>query len=463
MYYIASVLLILGSAALMASPYYLLAPVLILSAFALSWLYKQPALGLFAVIFMVPLEIFREILPDYQFLTLSKIVGVALVVVMAVRLALHVEASEKLRSPLWVPILCLLAIYLVSTLASSSFVISLDSFRQLLTAVSIFGLGLLLADRYGYRALIHIIVISVSLPAGAVFFSDAAVRSDARATGLLTDPNFFCLLIVVALPLVLYLVKTAHSLMARTLWSGLLVLHLAAFMQTYSRAGLLVLAFIFLIAVKDYVTQIRPRHFGFVLLFIVLLISAAVMLVPQAYVQRIESLGAFSTDLSSSGDRSLGRRASYLIVGWGMVKQDPLLGAGPGTFPEHYAQTPFASALTYSSDYDEYFREAHNTYLQILCETGVPGFLVFGSLVLLGLRNFYRARRTFKARGDIDEYELSTHLGLAYLGLIVFLMFLSSPDHKYLWFLLAISDLLMRKARAERAEELAVTYPQLAG
>ena len=117
-----------------------------------------------------------------------------------------------------------------------------------------------------------------------------------------------------------------------------------------------------------------------------------------------------------------------------------------GTFPIHYAQTGFASSFSENMNEPDLFRRAHNTYLELFSELGIPGGLSFVALMLMGLRNFERARQGFLARGQREQADIATHLGLSLLAMAVFLLFLSAPNHKYLWIFLALSSVLRLQA-----------------
>ncbi len=67
---------------------------------------------------------------------------------------------------------------------------------------------------------------------------------------------------------------------------------------------------------------------------------------PAGYVARIQSLSILSAGASAHQDESLGRRASYIVVGSQMIRENPILGSGPGTFPLHYAPTGYAKAFS---------------------------------------------------------------------------------------------------------------------
>ncbi|MFP5428526.1 MAG: polymerase, partial [Gammaproteobacteria bacterium] len=97
------------------------------------------------------------------------------------------------------------------------------------------------------------------------------------------------------------------------------------------------------------------------------------------------------------------------------------------------------------------YRRAHNTYLEIFSEIGLPAGLLFVGMIALALRNFWRARAAWAAIGEHDKADMMTHLTISMLAIALFLMFLSSPSLKYLWLMLALSSVVWREAAQARA------------
>jgi len=174
---------------------------------------------------------------------------------------------------------------------------------------------------------------------------------------------------------------------------------------------------------------------------------------PAGYVARIQSLSILSAGASAHKDESLGRRASYILVGSEMIRENPVLGSGPGTFPLHYAPTGYAKAFSANRKMGDLYRRAHNTYLEIFSEIGVPGGLMFVAMIGLGLYNLVRARQLWLQRRDWAQADLLTHLGMSFLSLALFLMFLSAPNHKLLWIMLALTSVLRYDAEQAAPRE----------
>ena len=90
-------------------------------------------------------------------------------------------------------------------------------------------------------------------------------------------------------------------------------------------------------------------------------------------------------------------RVLPIAVGAAILADHPLTGAGPGTFKYHYM--PYASRATAErpellrGSLSRNFAEAHNDHIQLLAETGVPGYLLFLAAVVAVVQTTRRADR----------------------------------------------------------------------
>ena len=106
-------------------------------------------------------------------------------------------------------------------------------------------------------------------------------------------------------------------------------------------------------------------------------------------------------------------RISYWIAGGNMALHNPILGVGMGNYPDKFEQ--------YSSSHLYEFgkRTAHSSWILILAETGIVGFLFFISIFILALKEAYKR---------IDEYPE------VFLSLAGYMMTMSFLSHSYLFY-----------------------------
>jgi O-antigen ligase len=100
---------------------------------------------------------------------------------------------------------------------------------------------------------------------------------------------------------------------------------------------------------------------------------------------------AETVDRATRADQSSSeQRLAIWDVATGIIAANPLTGVGLGAYPEaHYvmAQKPQYKRLARGH------RDTHSTYLNIMAETGIPGFLFFAGIVILTLRESRSARK----------------------------------------------------------------------
>ncbi|MGE7989966.1 O-antigen ligase family protein [Pseudomonas sp. NPDC089554] len=437
---------------LLASPYPYLAPGAVLGLAGALLLYRKPAWGLLAIAALVPME---GLLKD-NLVSGAKLIGLGLVLILSLQLAVRQLPGERLRSNQWRLLLPFMALYLLSLWTSDNVGLSVLNLRELLVGLVVFVLTLLVGRDLNLALLARLVTVSVCVTCLFAIFS-TKYQEQGRASGML-DPNAFALLITIALPLGLWLAIKTRQWPLKLFWVACCLLLLAGMTKTESRSGLVVLMISAGIVVYNYREQlahIRPRHLGFAMLGLAIVLPLGAAMMPAGYVDRIQSLVLLKSGVNAHKDESLGRRSSYLVVGKDMISEHPLLGAGPGTFPLHYADTGFSKAFApVNSKTTDLYRRAHNTYLELFSETGVPAGLLFVGMIALALRNFWRARAAWQAAGDLDRADLMTHLTMSMLAIGLFLMFLSAPSHKYLWLMLALSSVLVRQAsEAPRPQE----------
>ncbi len=201
------------------------------------------------------------------------------------------------------------------------------------------------------------------------------------ATGTFINHNHFAGFLVLALGPALAL-GVARLLSRRPrgpLYLGAAALMLLAVVFSRSRMGLVaalatVAAFAVYVAVKT-----RRRT-----------VTAAVVLIPLivlAYASWIGLQPVTGRFAQMASPESEPRLVIWKDT-WNLVKQRPWFGWGAGTFPAVYP-------LVRTEPSDLRWMEAHNDYLQVLCELGVAGvLLLFGPLIALAgrlARNALRA------------------------------------------------------------------------
>jgi O-antigen ligase len=145
-------------------------------------------------------------------------------------------------------------------------------------------------------------------------------------------------------------------------------------------------------------------------------------------------------------------RTDIWTVAWRMVDDDPLRGVGVGNFRTasiHFLLRPGPILR------DEFIVDrpqvAHNSYLHVVAELGVPGLLLFGGLLVAGLLAAWRAAAEFARQGDMFMETCARGVVLALVALLVADFFASDQLNKELWLLLGLGPALLGIARRGRA------------
>jgi len=253
--------------------------------------------------------------------------------------------------------------------------------------------------------------------------------NDKRWSPTYYDVNDLAILIVSVLPLVLYLWRRSRALGARLLLTAGTVFLMMTLGRTGSRSG-----FLALVAVAGYLLLwfrgvSRAKRAGAVVLVAILLIALA----NSDYFERIQTILHPSADYNWSGKSETGRMALWKR-GIGYVIDHPVFGVGAGDY--QVAEGTLAPEARVQQ-YGEYFKwsAAHNSFLEVAAEIGVPGLIVFVSLLVAAFRTLSRVRR--EARGE--AVLLAQALIGSLIGFEVGAMFFAKAFAMYFYLLLGMS------------------------
>ncbi|MBV9545664.1 MAG: O-antigen ligase family protein [Chloroflexi bacterium] len=273
-----------------------------------------------------------------------------------------------------------------------------------------------------------------SLTAAADSASQTAIQG--RFTGGGGDPNLQAGGFVAAMFLIIGLFALYQRPAIRRWLIAAFTLITIGFFATQSRGGLLAL-----IVATGAALLLAPRQRRRILALAAVAGLGAIVLVairPDA-LSRIVDFGG-----GSSGRSDLWR------VGWQVFAGHPLFGIGIGNFTvveAHYVLAPGnISRIQYITDQPHL---VHNTYLQLLAETGIVGLVGMLSVVWLSLRSTWRAIAAFERNNRSDYADLARAVMMGTIGMLVTLLFISNGDDLRLWVLLALGPVLLSLARGE--------------
>lgn len=276
------------------------------------------------------------------------------------------------------------------------------------------------------------VIVSASALATAWCYKQYFLEGAMRAWGVGLDPNYEALSLIIMIPLAVWMGWTESRWQWRALGKGAALSLTAATLLTQSRGGLLALAAVGCVALL----RARGRPVGRLMLLAAA--GAFVALSPASLWRRYESISV--SGVAVNGDESsVGARLEVLVAGLHMIERHPLLGVGLDRF----------KAL--SADYNPALRAsemnfvAHDTYVQVAAEAGLPALAVFIAIMIAGFAN---CRAAVRGASDPALAGIAAAMRLALLAYAVAALFLSAEFLVWYWMLVFLSWNLREMADA---------------
>lgn len=263
----------------------------------------------------------------------------------------------------------------------------------------------------------------VAAVAGAVVAGAGALQSlllagATRATGPLDDPNDLAVALVVAVPLLVGVLPARPSLGTRVLAAVAATVLVAGAAATFSRGGALALTAAVGWLLARRVLPVRVLAGALAGTAVVVAVAAQL-----AWAGLSRALQEKTFIAASNVDtRGLRWRAAAR-----MFAEHPVLGVGPGGFRGEYA------AASHNAELAEQTPVAHNMFLEVAAELGLPAFCAFAGLVAVAFVATERVLRTGRDRAVMVGVQA------ALLAVVVGATFLSEQYYLPLWLLTALA------------------------
>lgn len=197
----------------------------------------------------------------------------------------------------------------------------------------------------------------------------------------------------------------------------------AAIARTGSRGAFLGLIAVGLALLLALTHVSFAKRLGFVAIVVVAVVVAA----PPGYWNQIETLRNPGEDYNWRAQEG---RKQVWQRGMGYMLRYPFFGVGINNFPRAEG-TISGKEWTQRRSQSVRWTAAHNSFVQVGAELGVPGLLLWSGLVIGGIVGPLRLRRRLPpgwARGDPDEaflYQATLYLPIAVVGFAATAFFLS--------------------------------------
>ncbi len=269
------------------------------------------------------------------------------------------------------------------------------------------------------------------------------VEESTRASGTVGDPNELAAFLLVGMALGAgLLIGKQNSSRLRTAAAVAVPLCAAGIFLSLSRGGLVALAAALLAG-----PFFAGRWRGHIAILLVLVAGGGLL-----YFTELAPLPARERVTNSNGGTG---RSDIWKLGLRMVRAHPIDGVGVGQFPVVSADYALQPGTLERADlvFSTAPKITHNTYLEIMSEMGIPGFLLFLATILSCLACMLGAARVWGRSGDLTMEVTARAAFLGLFGLLVADFFISDMYGKLLWVMLALGPALLSLARSERDED----------
>jgi probable O-glycosylation ligase (exosortase A-associated) len=231
--------------------------------------------------------------------------------------------------------------------------------------------------------------------------------------GILNDENDLSLFLLVYMPLVLFVISQERALLKKILWIGSVLLIVVAIFFTKSRGG-----FVGLCAVAAAYWWCSKKKLKVLLIFF-MVVFLGIAIGGNAYKDEITSI----TNLKENTART---RLLSWKAGFDMFVDNPL-GVGGYNF-----SVLFPDYQPEEMNRNMWGRAAHSIWFTLLPETGVVGFVLYLSIIMMNIRDI---KLLFRAVGDDFFHLLAISLSASFLGFFAAATFLSVLYYPYFWHL----------------------------
>jgi O-antigen ligase len=188
----------------------------------------------------------------------------------------------------------------------------------------------------------------------------------AEGLGVADGPNGLAGILLVSLPFLVALIQGTRNILLRLLLIACGALTVATMMVTGAR-----IAFLGLIAISlYYVFTSRRRVASFAV--VICLATVVWWATPKEYQQRYLTVAHYTEGGKLDASNQL--RLQIWRGGWYIFLHHPILGVGPGQFPLAFHN--------YTGQAHAGWVSPHNTAIEVGCELGLAGLIVFGYFVI---------------------------------------------------------------------------------
>jgi len=329
---------------------------------------------------------------------------------------------------------------LVSTLLSPAFAYSWPWwFEFAKTVVISLMIMILVDDERRLRLTLAIIALSLGFEGAKQGWLQLILNpgeQNFNEHAIFGDNNGVAVGMLMLVPIMIALARTATSKKERVLYHLLTIGTLYRAIITYSRGGFLACGALGL----HYLFRSRRKVEAAVAVVLVSVLVIPVL--PDAFWARMSTIETRDTD---EADASIRGRLHFWQVALAMSAAHPLIGVGHNAYQAVYDQYDDSGQKFGTS------RAVHNSWLGVLSETGYPGLLLFLAIIGKAFHACRRTRRLASRHSELDN--LRTYATAVEAALVVFIVggtFVTLQYCEMLWHLLALAMVIEHIAVARQ-------------
>ena len=315
---------------------------------------------------------------------------------------------------------------------------SIDFLKEFSKGIILYlGLSLFLSSEKDFKYLARIMLFSAATL--SLTSLTAGVSESRVSVGSMYDPNDISMVLIVCFPFIFWILSNEKIIIK--VFSVITVaascIRIISAQSRMGFLGLIFLGLLFTFLPVSAKTGIIKRIIAVGAVSLLLMIFCT-----DTYRDRMQSI--FTGNSTGSGRTVVWKRALK------MVSEKPIFGVGPGAFSSAYGRKLSAGEfeLVGDSHYDHGWKTAHNTYILVMTESGLPGFFFYCALILSTLVSLEKNRRRYKINGNSCRplQHMASTLELSFLTFLFCSFFLSANNSPILFALLAGGILIQKIA-----------------
>lgn len=320
-----------------------------------------------------------------------------------------------------------------------------------------FIMPLVIVKRYRIHAFVLVMCLGMGfhgLIDGLKFFASGGSHL-VRGFVKFGDNNHFAVMLVMAIPLLLYMSSYAKHPLLRLGALAAAIITIAAVIGTHSRGG-----FVAMTAVALWLVLTSRKRLPALTVFIAGVIFV-VAIAPSAWTQRMETIQ------EAEQDSSFMTRVEAWQVSSAIALHNPVLGGGFHAVATQPVWDRFKGQQGLLGFVDvgfvsDVFRAAHSIYFEVLGDMGFLGFFIFMALLLNALKNSIQINRMAKQGGlDLEwAVDLSRSLAATIFAFMVGGLTVSIAYTEFIYMAVMLMEVLKQEVKRQlQAKTLSVATP----